>query len=232
MGGAIAPLAPADSFDADALRKIAGESFDEAIFERHAKLSSSGKRVVAFEDLVKLGFAVKGGAGDDCDQSARTLASELTARVPEAAEPAIEDIKGVEQPAEHSEAPSPSAPGVPGVPSRSARVSRQNTGKSGISLVFGKKTHVCAEGHALQIIFSGSPEAAQFTAAATEGLVCGLCSEDDLVDCPFYFCSTCSQMQCHYCAVGGGAEPDDLSGHGRFDDSESPQCGGDDLSEN
>lgn len=232
MGGAIAPLAHADCFDADALRKIAGDSFDETIFERHAKLSNSGKRVVEYEDLVKLGFVVKSNAGDDCDQSARTLTSELTARAPEAVVPVVDGIKGEERPAEHLEVPSPSAPSVPTAHNRVSKVSRQNTGKSGISLVFGKKTHVCAEGHALQIIFSGSPEATQFTDAATEGLVCSLCSEDDLVDCPFYYCSTCSQMQCHYCAVGGGAEPDDLSGHGRFDDSETPPCGGDDMSAN
>lgn len=229
MGGAIAPLGHADYFDADALRKIVGESFDEAIFERHAKLSNSGKRVVEYEDLLKLGFVGKSIPSEDCDQSARTLTSELTARQPPAAVVVVDDTKDIVQPAEQLEAPSPSPPVVH---NRVSKVSRQNTGKSGISLVFGKKTHLCAEGHVLQVIFSGSLEVTQCADAAMEGLVCSLCSEDDLVDCPFYFCSTCNQMQCHYCAAGGGAEPDDLSGHGRFDDSETPQFGGDDMSEN
>lgn len=304
MGGIIASSQQNEYYDADSLKQIAGDDFDQNIFDQYSKISDSGKRVVEYQDLVEFGFIGKedliNHQHSDCDQSARTLSSELTTNLPvsnptqrkfndgksitnyplivddeiwlstpsiESSELSATTANRVDIVSQHSQQNPPnnsatnqhiiqlatdskqlgnfggdsiahdllvsSLTAVTALPShRISQLSRQNSNKSGNSMVLnGNKTRRCAEGHPLELLCNE----VQFEAVTkgTDGPVCSFCNEDDRTDCPFYYCPTCSQLQCHYCAVGCSGEPEDFADHTQFDDSEMPNAGcDDDMSEN
>jgi hypothetical protein len=243
MGGAIT-TSPLIQYDAESLRKIAGDYFDQRVFDQYAK-DCNGQRVVDYEDLVKLSLDFRKEKfppkDSECDHSARTISTIAT----ESTDFMVnKQFLNSQQNFGKLEGISPRSMGhvsisainsprflVADAPTGTivSKLERQNTLKStnGVAGVPTKLSLVCAEGHCLQIIRAKN-QGRDVPQPTIGDIVCAICNEDDVHDSPFYFCAECNQIQCHYCATGCCGEHG--GGAMTFDDSETPHGAEDDGS--